>query len=515
MGGNWNAYGSDRVNSPRIDSTDRLARLDREHVWHPFTPMRQWREANPLIIERGDGPHLVDTRGRRYIDGVSSLWCNVHGHRVPQIDEAIREQLDRVAHTTLLGLASPPSIELAARLVEIAPGGKRSSFRVPAERRLNRVFYSDAGATAVEVAFKMAVGYWHHRGRPDRNRFIGLQGAYHGDTTGAMSVGYSEAFHRPFVSMVFEVTSFPCVDPVREFRAGDRDHHTPVLSGAKGRGNRDDAAHRWAGEEEWLIAALAERSLSELERMLEERGGLTAAVVVEPVMQGAAGMIAQPPGFVRRVRELCDRYDVLLIADEVATGLGRTGAMFACEHDGVVPDILCVAKGLTGGYLPLAATLATDQVEAAFTGELHQRRTLYHGHTYTGNPLASAAAIASLDLFESTRLLDHIRASADLIARRLDVLRDGERFPHIIDVRQRGLMVGIELGRDRETLQPLEASLRAGATVCEAMRERGVILRPLGDVVVLMPIPAMGHDVLSEMLDMVIDALERFKPGGR
>lgn len=472
--------------------------------------MQQWREDDPLIIDRGDGPYLFDTRGRRYIDGVSSLWCNVHGHRVPQIDEAIREQLERVAHTTLLGLASGPSIELAARLIDIAPGGSGSSFTAPTERRLNKVFYSDAGATAVEVAFKMAVGYWHHLGRPEKNTFIGLAGAYHGDTTGAMSVGYSDAFHRPFVSMVFDVRSFPAVDAVRAILHDYEHPDPPVLSEAKGRVS-DGVLSGWPTEIDALTRELTARSLSALERLLQDHAPTTAAVVIEPVMQGAAGMIAQPPGFVRRVRELCDAREVLLIADEVATGFGRTGAMFACEHDEVVPDILCVAKGLTGGYLPLAATLATNAIEAAFQGEPHQRRTLYHGHTYTGNALACAAAIASLDLFESPQLLDHIRTSADLIARRLDVLRDRDRFPHVIDVRQRGLMVGIELGRDRDSLRPLDPLLLTGARMCERLRERGVILRPLGDVLVLMPIPAMEHAVLDALLGAVLAELAAFR----
>ena len=494
-----------RDDHQRSDTTARLATLDHAHVWHPFTAMRQWRQREPLIIERGEGACLFDTHGRRYIDGTSSLWCNVHGHNHPAINAAIREQLDRVAHTTLLGLASPPSIELASRLIRL------TDRHLPASegRRLHEVFYSDAGATAVEVAFKMAVGYWHHIGMPGKRKFVGMAGAYHGDTTGSMSVGYSPLFHQPFVSMVFDVEMFPNPDAVRWPQR--RPH--PDCSDCHG--ELSSCSGTWPSECNRLAETMLEHCCGSLESLLRADGGEVAAVVIEPVMQGAAGMIPQPPGMVRRVRELCDQYDVLLIADEVATGFGRTGGMFACEHDEVTPDLLCLAKGLTGGYLPLAATLCTDRIAGAFEGnddpnspDHHRHRTLYHGHTYTGNPLACAAALASLDLFESTDLLTHISESESILEARLAPLRDPGVFPHIIDVRQRGIMVGIELGRSRGgDAEPFDFSRRTAAGLCERMRERGLILRPLGDVLVLMPIPATPHAVLHEMLDIVIDTL--------
>ncbi|MEX0744405.1 MAG: aspartate aminotransferase family protein [Phycisphaeraceae bacterium] len=475
--------------------TQRLVRLDHAHVWHPFTPMKQWREQPMLVIDRAEGEYLIDTEGNRYIDGVSSLWCNVHGHRVPAVDEAVREQLDKVAHTTLLGLGSPPSIELAAMLAERAPGN------------LNKVFYSDAGATALEVAFKMAVGYWHHRGKPGKQKFIGLAGAYHGDTTGSMSVGYSELFHRPFLSMVFPTTWFPNPDPCRPpaeaARAAAQAPQSPGMAMPGLHGGR----HRWPSEDEQLAAALRDYCLGELDRMLDEQASDTAAIVIEPVMQGAAGMICQPAGFVKGVADLAKKHDVLLIADEVATGFGRTGRLFAVEHDDVEPDLLCLAKGITAGYLPLAATLATDDVEQAFTGELADRRTLYHGHTYTGNPLACAAAIASLELFEQNDLLSHIEKSAAIIAEKLAPLRDAEACPHVLDVRQRGLMVGIELCEDRTSARAFDFAAREGYAVCAAIRAKGVIVRPLGDVLILMPIPAMPHASLERMLDAVVETL--------
>lgn len=477
-------------------TTESLIEADFNHLWHPFTAMRQWRQTPPLVIERAQGEYLFDTQGNRYIDGVSSLWCNVHGHRVPQIDQAVHDQLDKVAHTTLLGLASPPSIQLAARLAHAAPG------------RLNKVFYTDAGATAVEVALKMAVGYWHHTEQPQKNRFVAFHGAYHGDTTGSMSIGYSDLFHRPFSAMVFPVHFVPapnaCHPPASvDIQSAQQTAATTTNKPA------DDSP--WPSENTALCETIKDHCLDELDAHLQKHAHETAGIVIEPVMQGAAGMICQPPGFVRGVADLAHKYEVLLIADEVATGFGRTGTMFACQSEDVEPDIMCLAKGITGGYLPLAATVATDEVEQAFCGELADRRTLYHGHTYTGNALACAAALASLDLFESNRLLEHINASADIIADRLNALRDLEAFPNVVDIRQRGLMVGIELGRDRQTRRPFDSAVGTSAALCMAMREKGLIVRPLGDVIVLMPIPAMGHESLHQMLDIFIETLQSWE----
>ena len=466
--------------------TQALIKKDHEHVWHPFTPMGYWREQTPLVIAAGEGDYLIDSEGKRYIDGVSSLWCNVHGHRVKEIDDAVREQLDEIAHTTLLGLASPGSIEFAAQLAEITPGN------------LNKVFYSDAGATAVEVAFKMAVGYWFHKGKPEKKKFIGLAGAYHGDTVGSMSVGYSELFHKPFISMVFPVDSFPSPDSCRP----------PIGSGLEM--PRDCYADGvWPSEAEAYNNALRDYCLGELEKMLEAQADQTAAIVIEPMMQGAAGMVSQPAGFVRGVAELAKKYGVLLIADEVAVGFGRTGKMFAVENDGVEPDILCLAKGITGGYLPLAATVVSDEIDAMFAGDdVLERRTLYHGHTYTGNPLACAAAIASLELFKKNNVLAHANKSANMISNRLRELIDCE---HVMDVRQHGTMAGIELCKNRNEAELFDFSKRTGAAVCAAMREHGLIIRPLGDIVVMMPMPAMKHETLSKMLDIVVQTIKDWK----
>ncbi len=371
---------------------------------------------------------------------------------------------------------------------------------IPNPQPLTTVFYSDAGATAVEVAFKMAVGYWHHTGKPQKNKFIGLAGAYHGDTTASMSVGYSELFHKPFVSMVFDVKTFPAPDAARA-------HHILPSPPAPAGGTASDvSSYVFPSEDPELNTALMSHCLTALDNLLTAQADQTAAIVIEPVMQGAAGMICQPPGFVKGVADLAKKHDVLLIADEVATGFGRTGKLLACGHDQVTPDILCLAKGITGGYLPLAATITTDAIEQAFTSEPDERppKTLYHGHTYTGNPLACAAAIASLKLFDENNLLDHINQSAQLIQDKLVALRD---HPFVSDIRQRGLMVGIELGKARQSdsgPDSFDFARRAGAQLCNAMLPQGLIIRPLGNTLVLMPAPAMDHETLEKMLDIVV-----------
>jgi len=446
-----------------MDPTQRLRELDRQHLWHPFTHMKLWLDDEPLVIVAAEGMHLIDSDGNRYLDGVSSLWCNVHGHRVPEIDDAVRCQLDKVAHTTMLGLASEPAILLAERLMRIVPKG------------LTKVFYSDAGATATEIAFKLAAQYWFNVGRPEKNQFVGFAEAYHGDTVGAMSVGRVPAFHKPYFPMLFKVHYAP----------------TPFVY-------RSDTPDDPEGVKRKCLAAL--------EGILREHGGSIAAIAIEPVVQGAAGMIVQPDGFLSEVRRLATAYDVLLIADEVATGFGRTGRMFACEHEGVSPDLMCAAKGITGGYLPLAATFATQRIYDAFLGEPWEGKTFYHGHTYTGNPLACAAALASLDLVEKNHL---VRSVAEKGERLAEMLRPLSHLPRVGEVRQKGFMVGIELVQDQATRRPFDPRRRVGAEVCSRIRRHGVILRPLGDVVVLMPPPAMEINDLETIVAAVRTEVER------
>jgi adenosylmethionine-8-amino-7-oxononanoate aminotransferase len=427
-------------------NTAELAALDHRHLWHPFTQQQGWEAELPVVIERAQGTTLYDTEGAGYIDGVSSLWCNVHGHGHHTIDAAVRVQLERLAHSTMLGLTHPPAIELARRLVEIAPSPAAGEPRDP----LTRVFYSDNGSTAVEVALKMAFQWWQQRGERERTGFICLRDAYHGDTVGSVSVGGIDTFHAAFGPLLFDTW---------QAEPGDPEH----------------------------MAAL-----------LAQHGQGVAAVVVEPLVQGAAGVMVHPDGYLRRVRELCDEHGVPLICDEVATGFGRTGRMFACEHEGVVPDLLCVAKGLTGGYMPLAATLTTERVYQGFLGAHEDLRTFFHGHTYTGNPLACAAALASLDVFEQERTIDRLQVKIDLLGRWLE--RYVEPLAAVAEVRRRGFMTGIQLS-------DFPAAARMGHQVTLAARRRGAIIRPLGDVVVLMPQLAISEADLRRLVEITAVAI--------
>jgi len=441
---------------------ERLAAADHRHLWHPFTQMQEWLSEDPVIIESGDGVHLVDTMGNRYLDGVSSLWCNVHGHRVPEIDAAIVAQLGRIAHTTLLGLGSTASIECAEELCRIAPAG------------LTRVFFSDAGATAVEIALKIAYQHFQLRGDVERREFVAIRGGYHGDTIGSVSVGGIDLFHRIFKPLLF---------PVR---------HAP-----------QPYCYRCPLGKSLPACEMA--CADEVEKVFLSHPGKVAALVLEPLVQGADGMITQPPGYLRRMREICDRHGSLLVCDEVATGFGRTGTMFAVEQEGVRPDILTVAKGISGGYLPLAATLTTEEIFASFLGTFESRRTFFHGHTYTGNPLACAAATASMRLFRDRDLVAGLPARAEALARSLASL---EHHPHVGEIRRRGLMVGIELVRDRATREEFASELRAGHRVTLEARRRGAILRPLGNVVVLMPPLAMTPSELAELGRITRESIE-------
>jgi len=446
----------------------------RNPIWHPFTPMQAFETEDAPVIASAEGFHLIDVDGRRYLDGISSLWCNVHGHRVPEIDAAIREQLGRVAHTTLLGLRSLPAIELAEQLVRRTPAG------------LNRVFYSDNGSTAVEAALKIAFQY--HRQKTQgfdkslgfgRSTYIRVGGAYHGDTIGSVSVGGIETFHRAYGPLLFPALEVP--SPVA-FRVP-------------------------AGQ---TAESYLQHCFRELERVVRENHERIAAFIIEPLVQGAAGILVHPAGYLKRVRELTAEYGIPLIADEVAVGFGRTGTLFACEQEAVSPDILCLAKGLTGGYLPLAATLTTDEIYEAFLGEAHEGRTFFHGHTYTGNPLGCAAALASLALFDRNDVLANVNRNAERLSRRLAELRD---HPHVGEVRQKGIMVGIELVRDRDGAVPFPPERRTGHRVTLAARQRNVVIRPLGDVVVLMPAPAMPGGLIDELCDAVFAAIDEAVSG--
>lgn len=431
---------------------------DRKVLWHPFTQQKLWMDEDFPVITAGKGATLIDADGRKYLDGVSSLWCNIHGHARREINAAMKKQLDRVSHATFLGVTNPPAIELGEKLVELAPKG------------LSRVFYSDNGSTAVEVALKMAFQYWHQNGRPDRTKFVTLDAGYHGDTTGAMSLGGIELFHGVYKPLLFRTIRGPSTYAYRCDRAK-------------------------------TLAECGKHCLEDLESILKSHAHELAALVVEPLIQGAGGMITQPPGFVKGLRRLCDRYDVFLIADEVLTGFGRLGRMFACEIEEVTPDFMAVSKGLTGGYLPLAATLTTEKIYAGFLGDFKDRRTFYHGHTYTGNPLACAAALAAIGIFERDRTLEKTRTKIHSLG---NLLQDFYAIDEVGDIRTCGLIAGIELVKNPATKESFDPSLRMGHRVTLEARRRGVIVRPLGDTLVLMPPLAISESELERLVGVLV-----------
>lgn len=452
------------VFAPSGTSAVNWPRLDGQRVWHPFTAMSAYVEENAPVIERADGFTLFDTTGRAYLDGHSSLWCNIHGHRVPEIDQAIRSQLDRVAHSTLLGLGNCPSIELADELVRVAPPG------------LSRVFYTDCGAAGVEAALKIA--YQFHRqkpGRPqERDLFVYLNGAYHGDTVGSMSLGAVSRFRDLFAKLLFPGL---WVEPPRTSRRPG-----------------DDPAK--------MVAVNRER-MEQIERTLQQYAERIAAVIIEPRVQAAAGILIQAHGFLKEIRELTRRYDIPLIADEIAVGFGRLGTLFACEQEQISPDLLILSKGLTGGYLPLAATLVTEEIYAAFLGDPWAGRTFYHGHTYTGNPLACAAALASLQRIQQRDVLGNARRIEQRLAERWAATA----FPEHVEIRHAGTLLGIDLQQHVARQQPFPAEWRVGHQVTLACRRRGVILRNIGDVVVLMPAPAMPLELVDQLCDVLQESV--------
>lgn len=434
---------------------------DKKYVWHPFTQMQVYEEGNPVVIEEAEGVRLIDSEGNEYYDGVSSLWVNVHGHRVDAIDEAVKNQLDRVAHSTLLGQGNVKSVELAERLVEVTPDN------------LEKVFYSDSGATAVEIGMKMAIQYWANQaGEPtDRQTFLTFKNGYHGDTFGPMSVVPDPTYHWPFETVLPDPVQipFPHVD-------------------------------RWPGTDD--PDTVLRECLDKIRNALKEEGDRVAGIMVEPV-QGAGGMITAPDGFLAGLRDVADEFDQLLLVDEVATGFGRTGAMFACDKENVKPDIMPLGKGITGGYMPVAATMATRELYNEFLGTRQDKNALYHGHSYTGNALGCAAGVASLELLEDR--LDELPEKINFIRKKLSRISE---MGFVREVRQEGFMCGIELMKNPREDEPYDPETEAGWTVCNLARERGMLLRPLGDVIVFMPPLASTKPELEAMGEILIDSLQ-------
>ena len=445
-------------------NAEKLKDLDKKYIWHPFTQMKDYLESSPVVIERGKGSYIYDVEGNRYLDGISSLWVNVHGHRKKQIDDAIIAQVKKISHSTLLGLTNVPAVRLAENLVKISPKG------------LTKVFYSDSGSTAVEIALKIAYQYWQQKSPATRGKkkFISLTNAYHGDTVGSVSVGGIDLFHQIYEPLLFK--SFKAPAPF---------------------------CYRCPLKKRFPECGLD--CLNRFESLLQKHHNETAAFIVEPMVQGAAGMITFPEGFLSATRRLCSRYNVLFIADEVAVGFGRTGRMFACEHEKVEPDLMAVAKGITGGTLCLAATLATDEIYNAFLGESKDLKTFYHGHTYTGNPIACAAAIASLKIFKEEKVLENLQKKIRILRQHL---KSFNILKHAGDIRQCGFMVGIELVKDIKTKKLFLPEQNIGHRVILEARKRGVIIRPLGDVIVLMPPLSISEPELGTLLEVVFESIK-------
>lgn len=445
------------------ERTKKIAEYDLDYIWHPFTQMKEYERKEPVIIEDAEGVYLIDTEGRRYIDGVSSLWVNVHGHKVPEIDNAIKKQVEKLGHSTLLGITNPPAAELAKEIIEVCPPG------------LKKVFYSGDGASAVEVALKMAFQYWQHKGKPEKTKFVCLQNGYHGDTLGAVSVGGIDIFHATFKPLLFE-----------SFRAPSY------------------YCYRCPLEKTYPSCNIA--CADEVERILAEHHEKIAAVIFEPYVQAAGGMIVSPEGYLRKVREYCDKYGVLMILDEVATGFGRTGKMFACEHENVTPDILVLGKGMTGGYLPLSATVVTQEIYDAFLGDYEEFKTFFHGHSYAGNPISCAAGRGNLEAFRNNDTLEKLKEKIEILE---DELQEFKGLKHVGDVRNKGFMVGIELVEDRETKEPYPAKMKMGWKVAELAMEDEALIRPVGNVVVLMPPIGIEIEDLRKLIRVTYGAIKR------
>jgi adenosylmethionine-8-amino-7-oxononanoate transaminase len=451
-----------------VEDNEHLEELDKKYIWHPFTQMKEWVEEKPIIITEGRDCFIKDVYGKWYLDGVSSLWVNIFGHKKKEIDDAIKAQLDKIAHSTLLGLSNVPAISLAEKLIRLV----NSSF-LNHPSSLSKVFYSDNGSTAVEVALKMAFQYWKHKGNDGKNTFSALHNAYHGDTIGAVSVGGVDIFHNTFNPLLFKTYKAPSPYCYRcEF--GKAYPECKIFC------------------------------LEKLEEIFREHSQEIAAFIIEPLIQAAGGMITSPPGYLKGVRALCSKYNILMIADEIATGFGRTGKMFACEHEGAVPDIMCLSKGITGGYMPLAVTLTTEEVYNAFLGEFKDLKTFFHGHSYTGNPLACAAALACLDLFEKEKTLENLQGKINMLK---DWLKDLSGLEHVGNVRSAGFMAGVELVQDKKTKTPYDRADKMGRRVALRARDNGVFIRPLGNVIVIMPPLSISDQNLIKLLEVIKSAI--------
>ncbi|MFC1643663.1 adenosylmethionine--8-amino-7-oxononanoate transaminase [Chlamydiota bacterium] len=444
------------------NTKEMLEKWDKDYIWHPFTQMQDWINEEMLIIEKGEGVYLYDVSGKKYIDGVSSLWVNVHGHNNTSLNSAIKEQLNKISHSTLLGLGNVPSIQLAKKLISIAP------------KSLDKVFYSDNGSTAVEIALKMAYQSCQQKGQKSKKYFLSFENAYHGDTIGSVSVGGIDLFHKIYKPFLFDVIKCP-------------------------------APYCYRCPEKLDPNNCQMACFNKVEQILKKRAHEIVGIIIEPMIQGAAGMITQPPGYLKKLEKLCKDSGVYLITDEVATGFGRTGEMFACNHEKIEPDFMTLAKGLTGGYLPIAATLVTNNVYKDFLGTYNDMKTFFHGHTYTGNPLGCAVGLKNLELFDEENTLKRLKKKITYLK---DTLKKFYELDHVGDIRQCGFMVGVELVKDKEKKEPYKWDEKIGIRVIQEARKRGVIIRPLGNVIVIMPPLIIELPELQKLLDVIYESIK-------
>ncbi|MDR0724361.1 MAG: adenosylmethionine--8-amino-7-oxononanoate transaminase [Endomicrobium sp.] len=440
-----------------IKLKEKYIQLDKKNIWHPFTQMADWindEPSKPLIIDKAKGVYLYDVDGKKYIDGISSLWVNLLGHRNSLVDKAIKAQMTKVSHSTFLGLTHLPAIELSEKLLNILP------------KNLKKIFYSDNGSTAVEIALKMAYQYWQFKKEP-KTIFLSLKNAYHGDTIGAVSVGGTDLFHSRFKSLLFK--TYFAMSPYC-YRCNFRTKDIPFLLKAKDFKNHN------------LQVGCKGECIKQVEEILSKYSKQIAAAIIEPLNQASSGMIIMPKGYLSEYAKLCKKYNVLLICDEVATGFGRTGKMFAVDHENVKPDFICLSKGITGGYLPLAVTATTSKIYNAFLGKYEEFKTFFHGHSYTANPLACAAANTVVDIVQKEDFLQKLSVLIKYLEMELKKLSSHIKVGNI---RQCGVMVGIEIVEDKKTGKAYNAKFKIGAKVCIKMRKHGVIIRNLNDTLVL------------------------------
>ena len=452
-----------------MNSKDEWIEKDLKYVWHPDTQMKQYEGADfkPVLIERGKGIYLYDSDGNRYIDGVSSWWVNTLGHSNPRLNKVLTQQAEKIEHVLLADFTHKPAVELAQRLIELAG------------EPFSKVFYSDDGSTAVEVAIKMAYQYWYQKGKPEKKHFVSMTESYHGDTLGSVSVGGIDIYKKIFSPLVFEtlkVSAPYCYRCPKGCNQGD----------------------------------CAIECFSEVEELFEKRHNEIAAMIVEPLVQGAAGMRVYPSEYLTRLRKLCDKYDILLIDDEVAMAFGRTGKYFAFEHAGIKPDIFCVAKGITAGYIPLAATITTDKIYNAFYDDFSSLKTFYHGHSFTGNPVACAIAVENLKIMQEERIVENLTPKINKLKSCLEKFKALE---HAGDIRHIGMIGAIELVKDKKTGEPYPFTDRTGHRVFKSALKKGAVLRPIGNVIYFMPPLIITEEEIEELTDIAFFAIKEVTEG--